>query len=62
VIDLAATDFGANSLGAMRSPHGLAFAAENCISPWKTNKAFGRTIPRHNAIDWVLGTGQDRTH
>src|SRR5438477_3079193 len=49
-------------LGAMRSPHGLAFAGGKLYFTVETNKAFGRYDPATHAIDWVLGTGQDRTH
>jgi len=49
-------------LGALRSPHGLAFAGGKLYFTVETNKAFGRYDPATHAIDWVLGTGQDRTH
>src|SRR5439155_15669404 len=45
-----------------RSPHGLAFAGGKLYFTVETNKAFGRYDPATHAIDWVLGTGQDRTH
>ena len=49
-------------LGALRSAHGLAFAGGKLYFTVETNKAFGRYDPATHAIDWVLGTGQDRTH
>jgi YVTN family beta-propeller protein len=49
-------------LGALRSAHGLAFAGGKLYFTVETNKAFGRYDPATQAIDWVLGTGQDRTH
>jgi YVTN family beta-propeller protein len=50
------------NLGALRSPHGLAFAGGKLYFTVETNKAFGRYDPATQKIDWVLGTGQDRTH
>ena len=49
-------------LGALRSPHGLAFSGGKLYFTVETNKAFGRYDPATHAIDWILGTGQDRTH
>ena len=49
-------------LGALRSPHGLAFAGGKLYFTVETNKAFGRYDPATQTIDWILGTGQDRTH
>jgi YVTN family beta-propeller protein len=50
------------NLGALRSPHGLAFAGGKLYFTVETNKAFGRYDPTAQKIDWILGTGQDRTH
>jgi YVTN family beta-propeller protein len=49
-------------LGALHSAHGLAFAGGKLYFTVETNKAFGRYDPATQTIDWVLGTGQDRTH
>jgi YVTN family beta-propeller protein len=49
-------------LGALRSAHGLAFAGGKLYFTAETNKAFGRYDPATRTIDWILGTGQDRTH
>jgi YVTN family beta-propeller protein len=49
-------------LGALRSAHGLAFAGGEVYFTAETNKVIGRFDPRTERIDWVLGTGQDRTH
>ncbi len=49
-------------LGALRSAHGLAFAGGELYFTVETNKAFGRYDPATQKIDWILGTGQDRTH
>ena len=50
------------NLGALHSPHGLAFAGGKLYFTVETNKAFGRYDPATQSIDWILGTGQDRTH
>jgi len=63
VVDLVARSaLPSIDLGALRGPHGLAFAGGK---PWFTAeaaKAIGRYDPATHAVDWVLGTGQDRTH
>lgn len=49
-------------LGPLKGAHGLAFAAGK---PWFTaegSKAFGSIDPATGKVDWVMGTGQDRTH
>ena len=49
-------------LGALHSAHGLAFAGGRLYFTAETNKVIGRYDPATQRIDWVLGTGQDRTH
>jgi YVTN family beta-propeller protein len=49
-------------LGALHSAHGLAFAGGKLYFTAETNKVIGRYDPATQRIDWVLGTGQDRTH
>jgi YVTN family beta-propeller protein len=49
-------------LGALRGPHGLAFAGGKVYFTAEVNKVFGRYDPAARQIDWVLGTGQNRTH
>jgi len=49
-------------LGALRSTHGLAFAGGKLYFTAETNKIIGRYDPATQRVDWVLGTGQDRTH
>ena len=49
-------------LGALRSPHGLDFADGRLYFTAETSKAIGRYDPATQRIDWVMGTGQDRTH
>src|SRR6266481_775289 len=63
VIDLATLKaLSPISLGALRSPHGLAFAGGKLYFTAETNKVVGRYDPATQSVDWVLGTGQDRTH
>jgi len=49
-------------LAALHSAHGLAFAGGKLYFTAETNKAIGRYDPVAGRVDWVLGTGQDRTH
>ncbi len=49
-------------LGALRSTHGLEFAGGKLYFTAETNKVIGRYDPATQRVDWVLGTGQDRTH
>ncbi len=49
-------------LGALRSTHGLVFAGGKLYFTAETNKVIGRFDPATQRVDWVLGTGQDRTH
>jgi DNA-binding beta-propeller fold protein YncE len=50
------------SLGALHSPHGLWYSGDKLYFTAETNKVIGRYDPDTRAIDWVLGTGQERTH
>jgi YVTN family beta-propeller protein len=49
-------------LGALRLPHGLAFAGGKVYFTAEGAKVVGRYDPTTRKIDWVVGTGQDRTH
>jgi YVTN family beta-propeller protein len=49
-------------LGALHSAHGLAFAGGKLYFTAETNKIIGRYDPATQRVDWILGTGQDRTH
>jgi len=49
-------------LGALHGPHGLAFAAGKVYFTAEVNKVIGRYDPATGRIDWILGTGQNRTH
>jgi YVTN family beta-propeller protein len=49
-------------LGALRGPHGLDFAGGKLWFTAEAAKAIGSYDPATGKIDWILGTGQDRTH
>jgi YVTN family beta-propeller protein len=49
-------------LGALRSTHGLAFAGGKLYFTAETNKVIGTYDPATQRVEWILGTGQDRTH
>ena len=49
-------------LGALRGPHGLTFVAGKLWFTAEGAKVVGSYDPATQKIDWVLGTGQDRTH
>jgi YVTN family beta-propeller protein len=49
-------------LGALRAPHGLAFADGKVYFTAEQNKVIGRYDPASNQVDWILGTGQNVTH
>ncbi len=49
-------------LGVLRGAHGLTFVGGKLWFTAETNKAIGRYDPASRRVDWVLGTGQNRTH
>jgi YVTN family beta-propeller protein len=49
-------------LGALRGPHGLMFAGGKVWFTAEAAKVIGSYDPATKKIDWVLGTGQNRTH
>ena len=49
-------------LGALRGPHGLVFADGKVWFTAEAAKAIGRFDPAIQRVDWIMGTGQDRTH
>lgn len=53
---------GTIDLGALRGPHGLAFEQGKVWFTAEAAKAIGSYDPAAGAIDWIMGTGQDRTH
>ena len=63
VIDLVARKpLAPIDLGALHGTHGLAFAGGELYFTAETNKVIGRYDPASQRVDWILGTGQDRTH
>jgi YVTN family beta-propeller protein len=49
-------------LGAMNGPHGLAFVGGKLWFTAEGAKAIGSYDPAAQKIDWIMGTGQNRTH
>jgi DNA-binding beta-propeller fold protein YncE len=63
VVDLVAQKtLTAVDLGPLRGPHGLMFAAGKVWFTAEAAKVIGSYDPAAQKIDWVLGTGQNRTH
>jgi YVTN family beta-propeller protein len=49
-------------LGPLRAPHGLTFADGKLWFTAEGSKAIGSYDPAAKKVDWILGTGQNRTH
>jgi YVTN family beta-propeller protein len=49
-------------LGSLRGPHGLAFAQGKVWFTAEAARAIGSYDPGTSKIDWIMGTGQNRTH
>lgn len=49
-------------LGPLRGPHGLEFADGKVWFTAEAAKVIGRYDPQTQKVDWVIGTGQNRTH
>lgn len=49
-------------ISPLHSAHGLDFVGGKLYFTAETNKVIGRYDPATRRIDWILGTGQDRTH
>ena len=63
VIDLVAQKaLPSIDLGPLRGPHGLTFVGGKAWFTAEAAKAIGRVDPATMKVDWILGTGQDRTH
>src|SRR5277367_625079 len=63
VVDLVAQKaLPAIDLGALRGPHGLTFVGGKTWFTAEAAKAIGRYDPATGKVDWILGTGQNRTH
>jgi YVTN family beta-propeller protein len=63
VIDLVGQKpAGVIDLGALRGPHGLDFEQGKVWFTAEAAKAIGSYDPATGKIDWIMGTGQNRTH
>jgi len=63
MIDLVGQQqIGFIDLGALRGPHGLVFEKGEVWFTAEAAKAIGSYDPAAAKIDWIMGTGQDRTH
>ncbi len=49
-------------LGPLNGPHGLDFAGGKLYFTAEGAKVIGRYDPATQKVDWILGTGQNRTH
>lgn len=49
-------------LGPLRGPHGLAFVDGKLWFTAEAAKAIARYDPSTGKVDWIMGTGQNRTH
>ena len=49
-------------LGPLRAPHGLDYVANKLWFTAEGAKVIGSYDPAAQKVDWVLGTGQNRTH
>jgi YVTN family beta-propeller protein len=49
-------------LGALRGPHGLFFTEGKVWFTAEAAKCIGSYDPNSAKIDWIMGTGQNRTH
>jgi YVTN family beta-propeller protein len=49
-------------LGALNGPHGLTFVGGKLWFTAEGAKAIGRYDPASGKVDWIMGTGQNRTH
>lgn len=49
-------------LGPLRGPHGLVFVGGRAWFTAEAAKAIGSYDPATGKVDWILGTGQNRTH
>jgi len=63
VVDLVAQKpLPAIDLGALRGPHGLDFGEGKVWFTAEAAKAIGSYDPASGRVDWIMGTGQNRTH
>jgi YVTN family beta-propeller protein len=63
VVDLVAQKaLPSVDLGALRGPHGVTFVGGKAWFTAEGAKSIGSYDPAAKSVDWILGTGQNRTH
>ncbi len=63
VVDVALqTPLNSIDLGALRGPHGLDFVGSKVWFTAEAAQAVASYDPATQKVDWILGTGQNRTH
>jgi YVTN family beta-propeller protein len=63
VIDVSARkEIRRIELSPLSHPHGVAFAGGKLYFTAEWNKVIGRYDPATDRVDWLQGTGQDKTH
>lgn len=62
VVDLASRQTSTIGLGALQAPHGIEYAGDKVYFTAENSKVIARYDPATKAVDWVMGTGQERTH
>ena len=62
VIDLNTRKETRVDISPLRRPHGIEFADGKVYFTAELNKAIARFDPQSLKVDWLLGTGQNRTH
>src|SRR5271170_1183414 len=63
VVDLVAQKaLPSIDLGVLRGPHGVTFVGGKAWFTAEGAKAIGSYDPATKSVDWMLGTGQNRTH
>jgi YVTN family beta-propeller protein len=62
VIDLNTRKETRVDISPLRRPHGIEFADGKVYFTAELNKAIARLDPQSLKVDWLLGTGQNRTH
>jgi YVTN family beta-propeller protein len=62
VIDLTTRKETRVDVTPLRRPHGITFAGDKVYFTAELNKAIARLDPQTLKMDWLMGTGQNRTH
>jgi YVTN family beta-propeller protein len=62
VVDLGTRKETRVDVSPLRRPHGIAFADGKVYFTAELSKAIARFDPQSQKLDWLLGTGQNRTH